>query len=104
MTQEKATAKWRLTPGGHDIVNAEGVIVLKVWNGYEHGVEAVTAVNEHDALLSEVAQLKEALRTVAYERHKVGGDHAPKFVSFDECKREDCVHARAALAGKEQVR
>jgi hypothetical protein len=41
--------------------------------------------------------LREALRTSAYLRHKVDGTHAPNFVLFDECKREDCVVARAAL-------
>jgi len=45
-------------------------------------------------------RLREALRTSAYQRHKVDGTHAPNFVSFDDCKREDCVIARAALQPK----
>ena len=61
MTKDKATAKWRLEPNG-DIVDAAGTVLLKVWNGYDHGVEAVTAVNERDQLLAEVARLRAAFQ------------------------------------------
>jgi len=62
---------------------------------------------EHDctpevlaALLSERLILRAELRTQAQLHHSCG-PHAPSFVTFEECKRDSCVRARAALGDKQ---
>jgi hypothetical protein len=51
--------------------------------------------SERDALLSEVAQLRDTLDQSARTPHAVGWTHSGR---FEECERHACVTARALLA------
>jgi hypothetical protein len=73
MTQAKATARpWRIAHKASDYTYLEQaggnfLTVAKVTDVVERDANAeliVTAVNEHDALLREVAQLREALESM----------------------------------------
>jgi len=66
---------------------------LRVWELCQR------AYNDHAA---EVGRLREALEKAARYGHAVGGYHSPNFVKFEECKREECITARAALSVKEE--
>lgn len=86
---------------------AELLAILATGTAADGKMDSVTAltalVNERDALLIGVVQLREALEKSARYAHARDGYCSPNFVAFDECKREQCAAARAALAGKEQV-
>jgi len=54
---------WRLVHGGA-IVDANGVVILKIWNGWNNAALAVNTVNSHAALEAERDALAQHLHTV----------------------------------------
>lgn len=65
----------------------------KVMSGYRPMLDYVELCSLHAA----APRLLEALKASATYGHRLGAYHSPNFVTFDECKKAECIAAREAI-------